>query len=175
MCAKLALPVPVDFGALDTLLAPAMTDIDEEGSLAVRRREAVSADLAAVNGVAKALVTLDVGGSGSVPALLGMDPAVYAPGGRVARRAEALQQGGAAHGDGLAVVRELASASATAWQQAQTVEDVSERQDAVAALTLETVEQLIRSREPSTRAAEADAPAASGADIVALLTAPVAR
>jgi hypothetical protein len=175
MCTELALPVPVDFGALDALLAPVMTDVDADAPLAARRREAVAGDLAAVGAVAKALVTLDVDGSGSVPTLLATDSAVYAPGGRVGRRAEALRQGGAAHGEGLDVVRELAAASAAAWQQVQAVEDLRERQDATAALTLETVEQLIRSREPSTRAAGAEAQALGSPDVVDLLTAPVTR
>jgi hypothetical protein len=73
------------------------------------------------------------------------------------------------------VVRELAAASAAAWQQVQAVEDLRERQDATAALTLETVEQLIRSREPSTRAAGAEAQALGSPDVVDLLTAPVTR
>lgn len=174
LCTELALPVPEDLGALDTLLGPVLNDPAPEDPVAARRRAAVQGDLEVVAAVAKAVVTLDVDGSGTVPALLGTDPAAYLPGGRVARRTAALRHPGVAHGEGLQVVRELAAASAAAWQQVQAIADARERQDAAVALTAETVDQLIRSREPSTRGATAET-AVTDSDVVALLTAPVVR
>jgi hypothetical protein len=136
-----------------------LADCDPDGWLAARdddpdadRRAQARAEVTHVPAVATALVDAVVTDGETLADLAEFHRDVFGPGGRVAVRAEQLQADGGKAEQGVAVVRELASAGMVAWQEAA-ASGGSQRDRALAGLAVTLVDRLVGSREPGTRAA----------------------
>lgn len=153
-----------------------LDDCDPAGWLAARADDAVAekrswarTEFDLVPAVATALVDAVVAQGSTLADLAGFRRELFAPHGRVARRAEGLRADGGMVEQGLETVRELASAGMAAWQQVA-LADGPPREQAMSDLSATLIDRLIDSREPGTRATQSAASVEADEVLVAMLS-----